>query len=122
MTIFEILNLILFDKKTNIQDFCQEELSNFQPFIINRWLSFYNKTHAIFVNETINKYSNIFQDKNEGLKFYYNFNPKQKYSRIQYIKKQKCEKKKENLKIPQGLNISQREFDIYIDLQEQLAK
>ena len=122
MTIFEIINLVLFNRKTDIDELNHESLTNFQPFLINRWLSFYNKTQACFVNETLNKYASIFQDKAEGLAFYCNLTPKQKFSRIQYVKKQKHEKKKESFKIPQGLNISQREFDIYIDLQEQLAK
>jgi hypothetical protein len=123
MSIFDIINLLLFSKKTDCEELDQESLGIFQPFLINRWVSFYSKTQATFVNETLNKYSGVFQDKSDTYRFFYNLIPRQKYSRIQYIKKQKnIEKNNTPLQQAKGVNISQREVNLYIELQKQLDK
>lgn len=123
MTIFEIINLLFFSKKNTYDEPDCECLSNFQPYLINRWLSFYGKPQATFVNDTLNKYAGVFQDKNDSYCFYYNLIPRQKFSRIQYIKKQKnTATEKEQPPLPHGLNISKREINLYLDLQQQLSK
>jgi hypothetical protein len=126
MTIFEIINLLFFSKKNTYDEPDCECLSNFQPYLINRWLSFYGKPQATFVNDTLNKYAGVFQDKNDSYCFYYNLIPRQKFSRIQYIKKQKNTSTKANEDYPpqvaSSANLSQREINLYIDLQNQLYK
>lgn len=123
MTIFDIINLLLFNKKSDFEELDNEGLSNFQPFLINRWISFYSKAQTIFINETLNKYTNIFQDKADIYQLYHNLIPRQKYCRIQYIKKQKnTATEKEQSPLPHGLNISKREINLYLDLQQQLGK
>lgn len=123
MTIFDIINLLLFSKRTDFEELDQESLNTFQPFLLNRWMSFYNKTQATFINETLNKYAGVFQDKTDTYRFYYNLIPRQKFSRIQYIKKQKnTETNNTPVLQARGVNISQREINLYIELQKQLDK
>lgn len=126
MTIFEIINLLFFSKKNSFEEPDCESLSNFQPFIINRWLSFYGEPQATFVNETLNRYANIFQDKSDSYQLYFNLIPQQKFSRIQYVKKQKTStavaKDEYPAHVASSANISQREINLYIDLQNQLYK
>lgn len=88
-------------------------------------MSFYNKAQAAFVNETLNRYTMIFQDKADTYKLYFNLTPRQKYSRIQYIKKIKnttADSDSQLSRVSNNLNISQREVELYIDLQKQLTK
>lgn len=118
MTIFDLIRILFFSKKSDDVEADHEALSCFQPFLINRWLSFYSKVQAVFVNETLNKYSSILQDKFDVFQFYLNIIPRQKYSRIQYIKKQKNVKNDEVAHvgvIANNANISQREVNMYID-------
>lgn len=123
MTIFDIINLLLFSKRTDFEELDQESLNTFQPFLLNRWMSFYNKTQATFINETLNKYAGVFQDKTDAYRFYYNLIPRQKFGRIQYIKKQKnTETNNTPVLQARGVNISQREINLYIELQKQLDK
>ena len=124
MTIFELINKLFFRKKESFEDLDHESLQSFQPFMINRWLSFYGKTQAVFVNETLNKFTGVFDDKNNSYKLYYHLIPHLKYSKINYIKK-----KKEETTVNSSVsiyasynNISKREVLAYLDLQNNLSK
>jgi hypothetical protein len=126
MNIFQIINFILF-KRSNITDLDVESQSSFFPYLINRWISFYSKTHAIFVNETLNKFSSLFEDKNEMFKLYNNLTPKVKFKRIEYIKKNKKDEKAKQdddmMKLFARNNfLSKRELDMYVDLTNNLCK
>ena len=124
MTIFEIINKLFFQKKDSFEDLDPESLQSFQPFMVNRWLSFYDKTQAVFVNETINKFTNIFDDKNSLYKLFYFFIPRLRYKKINYIKKKKeaVTEDKELGIYAKHKNISKREILIYLDLQNSLPK
>ena len=124
MTIFELINKLFFRKKESFEDLDHESLQSFQPFMINRWLSFYGKAQAVFVNETLNKFIGVFDDKNNSYKLYYHLIPHLKYSKINYIKK-----KKEETTVNSSVsiyasynNISKREVLAYLDLQNNLSK
>jgi hypothetical protein len=124
MTIFELINKLFFRKKESFEDLDHESLQSFQPFMINRWLSFYGKAQAVFVNETLNKFTGVFDDKNNSYKLYYHLIPHLKYSKISYIKK-----KKEETTVNSSVgiyasynNISKREVLAYLDLQNNLSK
>jgi hypothetical protein len=124
MTIFEIINKLFFQKKESFEDLDSESLQSFQPFMINRWLSFYDKTQAVFVNETINKFSGISDDKNNLYKLFYFFIPHLRYKKINYTKKKKelTTEYKELGIYAKHKNISKREVQIYLDLQNSLSK
>ena len=61
MNIFQYINSLLFSKK-KIDINCDDE-SQFNLFMVNRWTSMYSKELNEYVNETTNKYWNLFDDK-----------------------------------------------------------
>lgn len=118
MTFFEILKALFFVKIKNSEEINNDSLAQFTPFMVNRWLSFYDKSKAIFVNETLNKFCFLFEDKNESYKLYNNLIPLSKFKKINYIKKNK-EKVEEDVTISfiaKNNMLSKREIQQYIDL------
>jgi len=125
MNLFQLINkLFFFRKGDSFEDLDHEGLQSFQPFMINRWLSFYGRDQAIFTNDILNKTAYVSEDKNAIFKYYYNQIPKVRYKKISYVKKKKAEKPEDNsLYMAAGSNfLSKREIDFYLDLQEHLAK
>tara|TARA_R110002153_G_scaffold23408_2_gene75968 strand:- start:5510 stop:5869 length:360 start_codon:yes stop_codon:yes gene_type:complete len=108
MNLFQYLNSLLFSKK-NIDMNCDDE-SQFNLFMVNRWTSMYSKEMNEYVNETTNKYWNLFDDKPSQYAYIYNVFPKLKFKRLNYIKKTKKEKKKEEDKIILPEFYSEREY------------
>jgi hypothetical protein len=90
MTIFDIIGGILFTKKKDILDNVDDQ-KQFQPFIVNRWLSMHSGDDARIVNETVNKFGHVFTDKADLYKFLVNVLPRHRFKRINYIKKKKNE-------------------------------
>lgn len=126
MNIFQLINKLLFAKKESFEDLDHESLQSFQPYMLNRWFSFYGKAQAVFVNNILNRSSHLFEDKNEMFKYYFYQTPKVSYKKIAYIKKTKkedVEKKYEHIDvIARNKCISQREVKQYIDLSERFCK
>jgi hypothetical protein len=126
MNFFQLLTVLFYNKKALKEDNLDSEtLQQFAPYIINRWLSFYDKSKCVFVNETLNKYSNLFEDKNDMFKLYYNLIPQSRFKKLSYIKKKKEEKEtqKEDIEIfAQNQRISTREVKQYMDLYTHLHK
>lgn len=124
MTIFDLFKELFF-KSSSTDCRTSEGLQLFSPFMINRWLSFYGKNQALFVNETLNKYSGVLEDKLHTYNMYFNLIPKMGFKRISYVKKQKAEEGKEvehlNL-LASNLNISTREIKQYMDLYKLIGK
>lgn len=117
MNFFDILRTLLFAKKT-AEDLCSEGLQQFTPFMVNRWISFYDNSKTIFINETFNKFASLFEDKNEMYKLYFNLIPQSKFKKINYIKKKK-ETQDEDPSvavIAKNNMLSKREILQYIDL------
>ena len=124
MNFFQIQNKLFYSKKDNAGYLDQEGESAFVPFLLNRWLSFYSKETPNFVNETFNKYTGLFEDKQELYRLYYNLIHRLKYKKISYIKKVKKQKEEdEDLVImAKNNNLSVREIKQYVDLHENLNK
>ena len=120
MTIFQYLNSLLYSKK-KIDMNCDDE-SQFNLFMINRWSSMYSKEINEYVNETSNKYWNLFDDKINQYNYLYNLLPRLKFKKIAYLKKTKKENKKKEEKqlIPEFF--SQREYKQLVDLQNHISK
>ena len=119
MNFFQIQNKLFYSKKDNAGYLDQEGESAFIPFMFNRWLSFYNKDTPNFVNETLNKYTGLFEDKQQLYRLYYNIIPRFKYKKIAYIKKVKKKENQEKddlLLIAKNNNLSVRELEQYVDL------
>jgi hypothetical protein len=116
MSIFNILNSILFTKK-RIDLNLEDENTFGGPFMLNRWISMYSKEMCTLVNSCLNK-QYLFDDNHDLYNFYLNFLPKQKFKRINYIKKVKKEKEESASKKREFL--SEREHNLYVDLLNQM--
>ena len=124
MTFFEILRALFFSKSKSNEEINNDSLVQFTPYMVNRWLSFYDNNKAIFVNETLNKLCSLFEDKNETYKFYNNLIPQSRFKKINYIKKNK-EKVEEDSTIAiiaKNNMLSTREIQTYIDLTKNTSK
>ena len=53
MNFFDLLRKLVFSKKTNAEDLDYEGLQAFVPYMLNRWISFYDKPQAVFVSKEI---------------------------------------------------------------------
>jgi|TARA_R110000868_G_scaffold138335_3_gene352399 hypothetical protein len=93
-TIFDYVNAILHSKNKSVFTNMDDE-STFSSYMINRWVSMYSPEMANMVNQTTNKYVNIFNTKQEFFNFYISVYPRLHQKRINYIKKTKSEKEKE---------------------------
>jgi len=124
MNFFQIQNKLFYSKKDDAGFLDQEGESAFVPFLLNRWLSFYSKDTPHFVNETLNRYTGLFEDKQQLYRLYYNLIPRLKFKRIQYIKKVKKDKEEEvdYALFAKSNNISIRELKQYVDLQQSNTK
>ncbi len=116
MTIFDyIKDITTFKKGTLILD-------DYIPFLINRWLSFISPQTCKGINESVNVLGNI--DKNFHYKLLLTLYPKTKIPYINYIKKVKDKKNKDEDQIPalaKNIEVSQREIKLMLELKEQLT-
>lgn len=86
MQIFDYIKNVLFFKKPyekkNI-----EEIKQYNPFLVNRWISMNDSESANLINETTNKLNYLQNNKEMHYKMLLNVLPQKKYNRIEYIKK-----------------------------------
>jgi hypothetical protein len=124
MNFFQLQNKLFYSKKDKAEDLDAEGEQAFVPFLFNRWLSFYNNDMCVFANETFNKFSTIFDDKQQAYRLYYYLIPRLKWKKIKYIKKKKREaEEEENLElVAKNKNISKRELLQYVELAKTVAK
>ena len=124
MNFFQLQNKLFYSKKSKTEDLDTEGEQAFVPFLFNRWLSFYNKDMSVFVNETLNKFSGIFDDKQQSYRLYYYLIPRLKWQKISYIKKKKKEiEEQEHLSLlAKNKNISKRELLQYVELSKVYCK
>ena len=118
MTIFDILNDILFTKKGNLLKNIDEE-SSFNNYMVNRWVSMYSPSLAIVINNTGNWLWSVFETKQDYYKFINTIIPRVSRKRIHYIKKVKPEDKPKELEnvelLAKRLELSQREIKSYYE-------
>ena len=115
MTIFDIIGDLLFTKKGNCLNTVDQE-SEFQPYIVNRWLSMYSSDTAKHSN-ILNKYLGIFESKKDLYNLFKAVFPKVPYKKINYIKKVKEAKTEQDeniVLIAKNLELSEREITQYI--------
>lgn len=86
MNIFEAIDAVAFSKKSQATENMEAE-SNWQPYMLNRWLSMLDGSAATIVNETVNKWHQVFSNKQDYLKFMTQVMPQYRKQRIHYIKK-----------------------------------
>lgn len=89
MNIFDIIDSIAFSKKPITEaDMEAEESAN--VFMVNRWLSMVDSSAANIINNTLNRYHNIFINKTDAFNFLKDVLPIYPKQRIYYIKKPKA--------------------------------
>jgi hypothetical protein len=86
MQIFDYIKNVLFFKKPFEKE-NMEEIKQYNPFLVNRWISMNDGESANLVNETTNKLNYLGNDKEMHYKMLLNVLPQKKYNRINYIKK-----------------------------------
>lgn len=90
MNVFDFINNILFDKKEQPNE-TQDEESEFNGYMVNRWISMYSPSMSIIVNNSTNWLYSIFQTKQEYYKFLLKIIPQVRRRYIRYIKKVKID-------------------------------
>lgn len=120
MTIFSFINDILYKKKGTLLDKKEFE-SEFNPWLIQRWISMYSNSSVKLLNMTINKLFNAIDNKSHWYKLFLTTLPKVNYKKIVYIKKLDKDKN-ENSSLNNAINViasakelSVREVKMYID-------
>jgi len=123
MNIFDSLKDILYQKNGDLLTTFEDE-QEFQPYMIQRWLSMYSPEMAKLVNLTFNRFYNAYDNKQEWYKAFLGIVPRSSFKMIKYIKKKGKEepvnndKQKKYEQVVQYLarthEISKREVDIYI--------
>ena len=121
MTIFNILNSILFSKK--YIDLNQDDESQFNCYMVNRWMCMYSIDMVSIINDTSNRYGHIIKTKRDQFNWLYNFFPRLRFKRISYIKKAKAAEDQDNsisndelLFLAKNMEISSRELRDYRSL------
>jgi hypothetical protein len=115
MVIFDFISSVLFTKEKNCLQTVDQE-SDFSPYMVNRWVSMYSPSVAVFSN-ILNKYLTVFENKKDLYSLFVGVLPHVKTKRIAYIKKVKQEKVEENIDIKliaDNLELSEREINQYI--------
>jgi len=89
LNIFDIIDGIAFSKKSDLLDNIETE-KQYSPFLTNRWLSMLDPSAARIINDTVNRYYNVFDNKTT-YKFLEAILPEYRRQRINYIKKPKSQ-------------------------------
>ena len=100
---------------------CDDE-SQFNLFMVNRWTSMYSKELNEYINETTNKYWNLFDDKLSQYNYIYSILPRLKFKRLNYIKKIKKEKKTKEEKQLVPEFYGQQEYKNLVEINNSLSK
>lgn len=121
-TIFDYINAVLHSKDNTVFSNVDDE-STFSAYMINRWISMYSPEMANLVNQTTNKYTNIFNTKQDQFNFFVSVYPRLRQKRIPYVKKAKTEKVKEDEEadlvlalIAKNRECSQREIKMFKEM------
>jgi hypothetical protein len=121
LRIYDHLTNILKIKNTEILD--DQDYAMYQPFLINRFLSFHSDELCILLNSTVNRW--YFADKEIHRKFLITVVPKTNKTFIKYIKKPKKDKETDKSStiltdieeiFCKKLEISKREYKLYKDI------
>lgn len=124
MAFFDVINDILFHKRGDKLDNV-DQYSDFSPFLVNRWCSMYSPDMCHIINQTMNRYHSLFEDKKLMYNLYVKLLPRVKQRFIRYIKKPKKDSQTEqedveNLDvIASGLELSKREINMYIQYERE---
>jgi len=119
MLLFSFLKDIIYRKEGNLLDNPDNE-REFQPYLMQRWLSMYSDNTAKLLNCTVNRLYPVFETKQEWYKILLTTIPMSYFKKIKYIKKTKKDKKVIDNDIlieyiAKGNDMSKREVKLYIE-------
>ena len=106
---FDFVNNIAFDREQLDINITDSQL--YSAYITNRYITFLNTESALLINNTINKYGQVFNNETH-YNFLFNLIPKVKRTFIRYVKKKKVDKKDFEL-LSKRHELSQREIQLY---------
>jgi len=89
-----------------------EILEEFSPYMVSRYLTFYDKDFTEYVNDTVNTYGNVFKTKEDRFRFYEQIIPKVKKRKVAYIKKPREEVMKDKMPMAIPEFYSKREMEM----------
>ena len=120
MTLFDVLSDVMFLKRGDQFQTVENE-TEVAPYMLNRWISMYSPKCAVLVNETNNRLWSVFQNKRDWYRFNLTLIPRNRFAKIEYIKKAAKEKsttKSDDEQIyrilAKNLEISVREVKSYV--------
>jgi hypothetical protein len=121
MTLFDVLSDVMFFKRGDQLQTIESE-SDVNPYMLNRWMSMHSPNTALLVNEYNNRLWSVFQNKRDWYRFCLSVVPRNRFTKIEYIKKGAKEKsatKADDEKVYQmlakNLELSVREVKSYVN-------
>lgn len=127
MSIYNLLKDIVQNKKGNLHDSHEFETMFASPFLVQRWLSMLSPDTTMLINDTSNKlWKGLADDKVLWYRLYLALIDKKRFGKINYIKKDKKEINKTEVKITDVLaqrnEISTRETESNLELMKLINK
>jgi hypothetical protein len=120
MTLFDVLSDVMFFKRGDQLQTIESE-ADVNPYMLNRWMSMHSPKNALLVNEYNNRLWPVFQNKKDWYRFCLAIVPRNRFTKIEYIKKGAKEKsatKADDEKVYQmlakNLELSVREVKSYV--------
>jgi|TARA_B100001079_G_C16057382_1_gene359812 hypothetical protein len=107
---FDFVTNILFEKSKIDIDITSTQL--YSPYIVNRYITFADKSLVHLVNNSVNKYGSVFSINVDHYNFLHALIPKNKRKYINYTKKIKRDKKIYE-RVCSLYELSHREVDLY---------
>ena len=90
MTIFSVLNTILYTKKP--LDISVDDENIFNLYMVNRWCSMHSPEINNLIDDTTNRFGMILESRDDQLKFLTSMLPRCRFKKIDYLKKVKKDK------------------------------
>jgi len=121
-TIFNLMDDIFFKKP----EYVIQTDDQFDPYMVQRWISMHNPTYAHFINEIFNKRHEAFEDSQMLYDFLKLMFPKKHMGFPKYIKKETKSEPSKNVSVIEDLatsmQISKREVKMFLELFPEISK
>ena len=121
MSIFTYINDILYTKSGKSLK-KKESYSDFQPYMVQRWISMHSGSNARILAMTTNKIYKALDNSKQWYKLFLTTIPKSKFKRYKYIKKVSKQNKTKNFGMEEAIelvasqkHISKREVRAYVE-------
>ena len=109
---FDFVTNILFEKNKLDVDVTSSQL--YSPYIVNRYITFADKQFVPIINNSVNRYGSVLSINVEHYNFLHALIPKSKRKYINYVKKNKRDKKTYE-RVCDLYELSHREIDLYLE-------